>query len=123
MLTLWAGFAPLHAQTSSRLSSVFLSRGEQGTLEVAVSGGQPTHAVTDDQRALLAARMAQHAAAVGRFDHHVAAVRCHNQPEVEVGACGVASQSSNASSRAAQMKSLIEMPPTEWVFNRTVQRL
>ncbi len=40
-LTLWACCTPLHAETSSRLSSVFLSRGEQGTLEVAVAGGQP----------------------------------------------------------------------------------
>jgi hypothetical protein len=34
---------------------------------------------------------------------------------------GGSHQGSNASTLAAQMKSLIEMPPTECVLNRTVQ--
>jgi hypothetical protein len=67
--------------------------------------------------------MTENPACVGRFDDDVAAMRCHHQ----AGLCGVAqdrqAQGSNPSTWAAQMKSLIEMPPTEWVLKRTVQRL
>ena len=35
----------------------------------------------------------------------------------------VTTQGNKASTLAAQMKSLIEMPPTEWVLKRAVQRL
>ena len=65
-----------------------------------------------------------------RFHHDMAAVGGHHQPDAERGGHLRAgsprparTQGSSASTLAAQMKSLTEMPPTEWVLKRTVQRL
>ena len=103
-----------------------------------VARGLPAHAVADHAVALLPARVADEALALGRFDDVVAAVAGHNQSDVErdglaqrQAAAGVvigiglrqAVNEINASARAAQMKSLIEMPFTECVLKRTTQRL
>ena len=74
--------------------------------------------------------MAQHALAFGRLDDDVATVGRHHAPEIQRhrsrrrgGPRAARAQGSSASTLAAQMKSLTEMPPTEWVLKRTVQRL
>ena len=97
-----------------------LRRGSSVLDDAFVAGEHPAHAVADDEVALLAARVAQHARAVGCLDDHVAAVGGHHQAGVD-GAVGavVGGQASSASTLAAQMKSLIEMPPTECVLKRT----
>ena len=48
-----------------------------------VAGRQPAHAVADDEIALLAARMAAHAPAVGRFDDRMAAMGGDDESEVQ----------------------------------------
>ena len=88
-----------------------------------VAGRLPAHAVADDAVALLAARVAQDALALGRFDHEVAAVGTPPTRPLFNGTCDQPVAPGNASTLAAQMKSLIEMPPTEWVLKRTTQRL
>src|SRR5262249_4321257 len=85
-----------------------------------VAGSLPAHAVADHRLALLAARVADEPPALGRLYDEVAAVTGHHQPDVELVEFA---QTSKASALAAQMKSLIEMPPTECVLKRTVQRL
>ena len=63
------------------------------------------------------------ALALGRLDDEVAAVAGHHEAQVERGELAASSRSrdgrASASTLAAQMKSLIEMPPTEWVLKRT----
>ena len=76
--------------------------------------------VADDAVALLAARVAGAAFAVGRLDDDMAAMRGHHAAEVE--RCELAQRFSE-STLAAQMKSLSEMPFTECVLKRSVQRL
>jgi len=97
----------------------------------AVAGGLPAHMVADHELALLAdhelallaARVAHHPLAVGGLHDHVAAVRGHDEAQVQRWVGGQAgSRRNNASTLAAQMKSFTEMPPTEWVLKRTVQR-
>ena len=85
-----------------------------------IAGGLPAHHVANHAVALLAPQMAAHAHAVGRFDPDMAAVRRDHAAQVERGELA---QRFSASTLAAQMKSLSEMPPTEWVLKRTVQRL
>ena len=74
----------------------------------AIAGDAPAHVVTDDEIGFLAACVAQHALALGRLHHHLAAVRGHDQCDRSGGG-----QADSASTLAAQMKSLIEIPPTE----------
>ena len=76
------------------------------------------------------------ALAFGRLDDVVAAVAGDHEAEVERDGLCSTRCSAKAVQRAlrrqrpparrpcaAQMKSLIEMPPTEWVLKRTTQRL
>jgi hypothetical protein len=76
-----------------------------------VAGRQPAHAVADHGVALLAARVALQTLALGCLDDEVPAVAGDHEAEVE--RLVVAQSANKASTLAAQMKSLIEMPPTE----------
>ena len=99
-------------------------------------GGLPAHAVAHHGFGFLATRVAQQARPLGGFDQQVAAVAGHDQAAVAFlrGGLAFAALAARAaalgsfhgfspSTRAAQMKSFSERPPTEWVDQRTVQRL
>ena len=84
-----------------------------------VAGGLPLNAVAHDHRVLLAARVAEQAAAVVLLHEAVAAVRSHHQ----AGLKRCHQLPCSASTARAQKKSLTEMPFTSWVLKRSVQRL
>jgi len=104
-----------------------------------IAADLPADPIADDAIALLAARMAGDAAPFRCLDHVVPAVARDDEADVELdgGAHGrapasrarifsvgpYATKDTRASAFAAQMKSLREMPSTEWVENRVTQRL
>ena len=95
----------------------------------------PHDAVAHDGFAFLATWVADQAGAVIAFNDHMAAVGGHHQAlgaargvghlgfAAGAGTITVALHAWSWSTRAAQMKSLMDKPPTEWVLKRTVQRL
>ena len=85
-----------------------------------VAGALPAHQVADHQVGLAPAQVALHTSAFGGLDEGMPAVRGHDPRHCQPLETA---QGNRASTLAAQMKSLIEMPPTEWVLKRTVQRL
>ena len=83
--------------------------------------------IADHGLAFLAAWMADAALAIGRLDHAMAAVAANDQAFFRSGTFAAhavcACTCSSASIRAAQSRSVGEMPFTSCVFRRTTQRL
>ncbi len=85
----------------------------------AVCGRFELNPVTHHALTFFAARVASESLSIVGLNAVVAAMASHHQTRLQTHAA----PSNNALTFAAQMKSFIEIPPTEWVSKRTTQRL